>query len=195
MFKHAQDSLQRSPHRACSDTALGPSRRNGQHPASIQLRPFHHLLLCKPDLNRPVDISISKLLRVLSETLLNRIQYPESPRDLHHRTPYQAAGYQDPEEIEGEVVPPEVVGFRPGVLDVVHVESEELRSLSVGHGCLDVSKTYACRVVEDVAVKLAERDEHLHRISCGVGESDEVGCHEGERTPCCLLAVSVAFKI
>jgi hypothetical protein len=39
------------------------------------------------------------------------------------------------------------------------------------------------RVVENVAVELAERDDELERVADGVVVGDESGADEGERAP------------
>lgn len=102
-----------------------------RHQSSIQLLALHVLLSRQPHLDRSIGITICKLLSMPSQALLNRIQHTESPRDPRHGAPDQTARNEDPEEVDGEVVAPEVVGFGAGVLDVVHVEGKELEDQSV----------------------------------------------------------------
>lgn len=80
--------------------------------------------------------------------------------------PALTAGNDDPDEVHEEEVEPEVVCFRAAIL---------LASI--------VQIKHAGRIVENIAVDLAERDDALERISeRGLGR-DHVRHDERERTP------------
>jgi hypothetical protein len=83
-----------------------------------------------------------------------------------HALPHEEARNDDPKGIHEHEVAPVIGGLRARVCNV--------EDIVVEHGG---------RVVEDVAVELAERDDELERVAERVVVGDENSADEGERTP------------
>ena len=79
---------------------------------------------------------------------------------------HQVAGDDDPEGVHQHEVAPVVGGLGAGVGNVEDVVVEQRG-----------------RVVEDVTVELAQRDDELQGVAQGVVHGDEVGGEEGEGSP------------
>jgi hypothetical protein len=79
---------------------------------------------------------------------------------------HQVAGDDDPEGVHQHEVAPVVGGLGAGVGNIEDVVVEERG-----------------RVVENVTVELAQRDDELQRVAQRVVDGDEVGGEEGEGTP------------
>lgn len=87
---------------------------------------------------------------------------------------HEVAGDDDPEEVHQDKVAPVVGCLGAGVGDVEDVVVEQGR-----------------RVIQDVAVELAERDNELERVAERVVDGDQVGGDEGEGSPEGLRALVV----
>jgi hypothetical protein len=79
---------------------------------------------------------------------------------------HQVAGDNNPESVHQDKVAPVVGGLGAGVGNIEDVVVEERG-----------------RVVENVTVELAQRDDELQRVAQRVVDGDEVGGEEGEGTP------------
>ena len=79
---------------------------------------------------------------------------------------HQVAGDDDPEGVHQHEVAPVVGSLGAGVGNIEDVVVEQRG-----------------RVVENVAVELAQRDDELQGVAQGVVDGDEVGGEEGEGTP------------
>ena len=78
-----------------------------------------------------------------------------------HALVHEIARNDDPEGIHQDEVSPEVGGLGARVRHVQNVVVEEAR-----------------RVVEDIAIELAERDDELERVAERVVDADEIGGDE-----------------
>lgn len=95
--------------------------------------------------------------------LIQRLESLRSPSDtLNDEDQWD----HNPEAVHQNKVSPVVVCFRAGVCSVKNVVVEN-----------------ACRVVQDVAVELAERNNNLKSVPEGVICRNQAGGEEGERAP------------
>lgn len=103
---------------------------------------------------------------LLLQGSLKLLECRESPPARPHAIAKQHSGNHDPEGVHQNEVAVEIVRFRPRVRQVQDVVVEQ-----------------ASRVVEDIAVDLAERHDGLEWVAERMISCNEGGREEGERAP------------